>query len=135
MSFRPTRFTVCQHQLPGHLLLITAKGSSNTPSTIEAKFLEEVIGHEQTEKSICDALLLADTDFICIVPCGAGAAQSMCECLLAKLYERGEGLSRRSGVPGRRTCRSSGLCPRLPPHAAAVTLTVVHRRWPRTAWR
>lgn len=39
----------------------------------------------------------------------------MCQCVLAELYKRGEGLSRRSGVPSRRTCSSSGLHPGLRP--------------------
>jgi hypothetical protein len=71
---------------------------------------KEVLDYGQTKKAVCDAL---GADFVRIVTYGPGAARSMFECVLADLYERGEGLSRRSGVPGRRTCSSSGLRPAL----------------------
>jgi len=50
----------------------------------------------------------------------------MCECVLADLYEHGEVLSRRSGVPSRCTCSRSGLRPglyRTTVIADAVTLS------------
>ena len=59
-----------------------------------------------------------------IVPCGAGAAR-MCECVLAEVYERCEGLSQRSDVPSQSTCRRSGLRPGLRPAA-----TVICPVWP-----
>lgn len=69
---------------------------------------KEVLDYGQTKKAVCDAHCPSGTDFVCIVACGTGAAR-MCECVLAELYERGEGLSRRSDVPSRCTCSSSGL--------------------------
>ena len=75
---------------------------------------KEVLDYGQTKKAVCDARCLSGTDFVRIVPCGAGAAaQYMFECVPAGPYKRSEGLSRRSGVPGRRTCSSSGLRPGL----------------------
>src|SRR6266850_2356373 len=73
---------------------------------------KEVLDYGQTKKAVFDALCLSGTDFVRIVPCGAGAAR-MCECVLAELYELGEGLSRRSDVPGRCTWSSPGLRPGL----------------------
>src|SRR6267142_3731982 len=87
---------------------------------------KEALDYGQTKKAICDARYLSGTDFVRIVPCGAGAAQYMSECVPAEVYERREGLSRRSDVPGRRTCSSSGLRPglyRTTVIADAVTLS------------
>src|SRR6266404_5545520 len=67
---------------------------------------KEVLDYGQTKKAVCDARCPSGTDFVRIVPCSAGAAQYMFECVPAGSYERGEGLSRRPGVPSRRTCRS-----------------------------
>src|SRR5713226_8415678 len=77
----------------------------------------------QTKKAVCDARCLSGTDFVRIVPCGAGATR-MCECVLASLYEQSEDLSRRSGVPSQSTCRRSDLRPGLRP------VTVIHSAWP-----
>ena len=74
---------------------------------------KEVLDYGQIKKAVCDARCPSGTDFVRIVPCGAGATQYMFECVPAGPYKRGEGLSRRSGVPGRRTCSSSGLRPGL----------------------
>ena len=52
----------------------------------------------------------------------------MCERVLADIYERGEGLSRRSNVPGGRTCGSSGLCPGLRPAATVMPPARRHAR-------
>src|SRR6266404_514927 len=86
---------------------------------------KEALDYGQTRKAVCDARYLSGTDFVRIVPCGAGAAR-MCECVLAEVYERREGLSRRSDVPSRCTCSSSGLRPglyRATVIADAVTLS------------
>src|SRR5258708_38719258 len=75
---------------------------------------KEILDYGQTKKAVCNARCPSGTDFVRIVPCGAGAAR-MCECVLAEVYERCEGLSRRSDVPSRCPCSSSGLRPRLHP--------------------
>src|SRR6266481_9637034 len=82
---------------------------------------KEVLDYGQTKKAFCDARCLSGTDFVRIVPCGAGATQYMFECVPASPYERGEGLSRRPGVPSRRACSSSGLRPGLQRAAVATT--------------
>src|SRR6266446_4085902 len=82
--------------------------------------VKEVLEYGRTKKAVCDARCPSGTDFVRIVPCGAGTAR-MCECVLASLYEQSEDLSRRPGVPGRRTCNSSGLRPGLRP-----ATTVIH---------
>src|SRR6266850_495374 len=74
---------------------------------------KEVLDYGQTKKAVRDARCPSGTDFVRIVPCGAGAAQFMFERVPAGPYERGEGLSRRSDMPSRRTCGSSGLRPGL----------------------
>src|SRR5437764_4833900 len=45
------------------------------------------------KKTITNTLRPSGTDFVRIVPCGAGTAQSMRERVLAELYGRGEDLS------------------------------------------
>src|SRR5712664_3453933 len=74
---------------------------------------QEVLDYGQTKKAVCDARCPSGTDFVRNVPCRARAAQYMFECVPADLYKRGEGLSRRSDMPSRRTCGSSGLRPGL----------------------
>ena len=48
---------------------------------------KEVLDYGKTKKAVCDARCPSGTDFVCIVPYGPGAAQSMFECVLADLYE------------------------------------------------
>ena len=72
----------------------TSKGLRYTASRAEAEIFGEVIDHEQTEKTMGDRHCAAGTDFVCVIPCSAGAAQYVCKRLLAGLFERGEGLSR-----------------------------------------
>ena len=55
---------------------------------------KEALDYGQTRKAVCDARYLSGTDFVRIVPCGAGAAQYMFECVPAEVYERCEDLSR-----------------------------------------
>src|SRR6266852_9455518 len=81
---------------------------------------KEVLDHGKTKKAVCDGRCSSGTDFVRIVRCGAGTAQSMCESVLAEVYERRGGLSRRSGVPSQSTCRRSGLRPRLRPAATVI---------------
>ena len=81
--------------------------------TLEDSSVEEALDYGQTKKAVCDARCPSGTNLVRIVPCGAGAAQYMFECLPADLYECREGLSRRSDVPSRRTRSSSGLRPGL----------------------
>jgi len=133
MSLRPKHFAVCQFFLPGDLLVILAhrvrlKGPlTQRPQGMLAIF-KEVFDYEQFKKKVCDTVYSSRPDIARNVPCGAGAAESMLECVPTDVYECGEGVSRRSCVLSRRTCSSSGLCPKLRTFPVIYPIRPMHLR-------
>src|SRR6266436_1990840 len=76
---------------------------------------KEVSDYGQTKKAVCNALCPIGSGLARIHAFGTGDAQSMLERVCADLQGRSDRLSRRSYVPSRCPCSSSGLRPRLHP--------------------